>query len=157
MGRMGLLSNLRAGRDWGYAYSQIAWAAWMTPAKRDWRRKIETRASSLAGGLFFRHPIRPATASKPLFIRAHPCHPWFIYSLRPRSACGLMQNLTARKSRHLLQATHVGTPHATWFSSVVSVSSVVKMLSGHRQPETAATRRMAISLPLLVRLVGPCA
>ena len=65
---MGLLSNLRAGRDWGYAYSQIAWAAWMTPAKRDWRRKIETRASSLAGGLFFRHPIRPATASKPLTL-----------------------------------------------------------------------------------------
>ena len=43
------------------------------PAKRDWRGKIETRASSLAGGLFFRRPIRPATASKPLFIRAHPC------------------------------------------------------------------------------------
>ena len=34
-------------------------------AKRDWRRKIKTRASSLAGGLFFRRPIRPATASKP--------------------------------------------------------------------------------------------
>ena len=153
------------------------------PAKWDWRGKIETRASPLAGGLFFRRPIRPATAYKPLFIRAHPCHLtqslplfrpsgqpwvalsrtrpdarlWFIYSLRPRSACGLMQNLTARKSRHLLQATHVGTPHATWFSSVVSVSSVVKMFLGHRQPETAATMRMAISLPLLVRLVGFCA
>lgn len=40
------------------------------PAKWDWQRKIETRASSFAGGLFFRHLIRPATASKPLFIRA---------------------------------------------------------------------------------------
>jgi hypothetical protein len=50
------------------------------PAKRDWRGKIETRASSLAGGLFFRRPIRPATASKPLFIRAHPCHPWLLSS-----------------------------------------------------------------------------
>jgi hypothetical protein len=50
------------------------------PAKWDWQRKIETRASSLAEGLFFRRPIRPATASKPLFIRVHPCHPWFIFS-----------------------------------------------------------------------------
>jgi hypothetical protein len=46
------------------------------PAKRDWRGKIETRASSLAGGLLFLRPIRPATASKPLFICAHPSHPW---------------------------------------------------------------------------------
>ena len=44
------------------------------PAKWDWWRKIETRASSLAGGLLFLRPIRPATASKLLFIRAHLCH-----------------------------------------------------------------------------------
>lgn len=49
------------------------------PAKWNWWRKIVTRASSLAGGLFVRRPIRPATASKPLFIRAYPCHPWFIF------------------------------------------------------------------------------
>jgi hypothetical protein len=61
------------------------------PAKRDWRRKIETRASSLAGGLLFLRPIRPASASKPLFIREHPCHPWFIFSLQPRSACSLLK------------------------------------------------------------------
>jgi hypothetical protein len=61
----------------------------MTPAKRDWRKKIETRASSLAGGLFFRRPIRLATASKPLFIHAHPCHPWLV-SLQPRSARSLL-------------------------------------------------------------------
>ena len=60
------------------------------PAKRDWRRKIETRASSLAGGLFFRRPTRPATASKPLFIRAQPCHPWFIFPFQPRSARSLL-------------------------------------------------------------------
>ena len=47
------------------------------PAKRDWRRKIETCASSLAGGLLFLRPIRPATASTPLFIRAHLGNPWF--------------------------------------------------------------------------------
>lgn len=46
-------------------------------AKWDWRRKIETRASSLAGGLLFVRPIRPATASEPLFIRAHLGNPWF--------------------------------------------------------------------------------
>jgi hypothetical protein len=44
------------------------------PAKWDRRGKIETRASSLAGGLFFRRLSRPATASTPLFIRAHPSH-----------------------------------------------------------------------------------
>jgi hypothetical protein len=49
------------------------------PAKWDWRRKIETCASSLAGGLLFLRPIRPATASKLLFIRAHLGNPWFIF------------------------------------------------------------------------------
>ena len=44
------------------------------PAKWDWWRKIETRASSLAGGLLLLRPIRPATASKLLFIRADLCH-----------------------------------------------------------------------------------
>jgi len=44
------------------------------PAKRDWRGKIETRASSLAGGLFFRRLGRQATASKLLFIRSHPSY-----------------------------------------------------------------------------------
>jgi hypothetical protein len=46
------------------------------PAKLDWRGKIETRASSLAGGLLFLRLIRLATASKSLFICAHPSHPW---------------------------------------------------------------------------------
>ena len=46
------------------------------PAKWDWRRKIETRASSLAGGLLCLRPIRPATASKPS-LSVPICNPWF--------------------------------------------------------------------------------
>jgi hypothetical protein len=42
----------------GCAYLQIAWMAWIIPEKLDWRRKIETHASSLAGGLLSIGPIR---------------------------------------------------------------------------------------------------
>ena len=57
------------------------------PAKWDWWRKIETRASSLAGGLLFLRPIRPATASKLLFIRADLGNPRFIF---PSNSTALM-------------------------------------------------------------------
>ena len=56
------------------------------PAKWDWRGKIKTLASSLAEDLLFLRPIRPATVSKPLFIRAHPCHPWFQFFRISRSS-----------------------------------------------------------------------
>jgi hypothetical protein len=69
------------------------------PAKWDWWRKIETRASSLAGGLLFLRPIRPATASKLLFIRAHLGNPWFIFSFQPRSAYGLLGTFFAISSK----------------------------------------------------------
>ena len=45
--------------------------AWMIPQKPDCQRQIETCASFFVGG-FFRHPIRPATASNLLLIRADP-------------------------------------------------------------------------------------
>jgi hypothetical protein len=60
------------------------------PAKRYWRGKIETRVSLLARGLFFRWPSRLASASKLLFIRAHPV-------IRSQNAFG---SLAARDNRY---------------------------------------------------------
>ncbi len=76
------------------------------PAKRDWRGKLKTRASSLAGSLFFRRPSRPATASKPLFIRAHPCHPWFIVSLQLRSARSLLTHFIMLRTNFFNHGWH---------------------------------------------------
>lgn len=63
---------------------------------------------------------------------------WFIFPFQPRTACSLLK----------------------WEQLTLCALCVLggqKMLLGHRQPETTATRCMAISLPLLVRLVGFCA
>ena len=85
------------------------------PAKRDWRRKIKTRASSLAGGLLFLRPIRPATASKPPL---YPCpsvvhispptaqRPWLLKS--NQLSLGVLggQSLQAEKNLLLISDDH---------------------------------------------------
>jgi len=74
------------------------------PAKRGWRRKIETRESSLAGGLLFLRHIRPATASKPLFIREYPCPPWSKCFQVIRSQRRPLQCFEGKIFRNLLEA-----------------------------------------------------
>ena len=84
---MGLLATLVQGQL-GSAYSQIAWAAWMT-REAGLAEKNRNSTSSLAGGLFFLRPSRPAIASKLLFICAHPwskCF-WVIGSYRQPLQC----------------------------------------------------------------------
>jgi hypothetical protein len=92
LSRMGELAywQPRVREDWGVPTNRLLeWHGLSREAGL--AEKNRNSASSLAGCLLFLRPIRPASASKPLFIREHPCPPWFIFSLQPRSARSLLK------------------------------------------------------------------